>query len=708
MKFLSLVNLILLVQVNLIAQWYYQNPLPTGDLLIDVQFPSDSTGYAIGENSCIIKSVDAGKSWHIIKGYEENTWLTSLNFISDSVGYICGYGVFSKTTNGGSSWENFEELEENYTDVLFLNENIGFLISDEGEILRTIDGCVTWMTQQIDYPLELSSIDFINSDTAYCVGSMDVGLDSYEGKIYQTTNCGEDWVEINTGTTFNGRLYAIDFMNDSAGIALGDLGRIVYTKNRGFEWQVKELGTNIYLSSLCYLAPSLSSIIGIQENRSILLKSTSFFESWDQIEMSEYKLYSICSIGNESLCAVGINGTITLSENLGESWSQTSTNMVSASNWQTFRSVDFSDTNLGMIVGEKGRIIKTTDSGNNWSLMENDLENVFFTSSHFMNADTIVATSYRGIYLSTDGGLSWSNSNNFLTKDLVFLYDRSGFAVGENKLYRTQNGGKDWTLDEEFAFGENVSEILFVDRQSGYILGSHELFKTNNGGESWTKINMNNTELLNSFDFISKDTGFVVDDERFLYQTCDGGNSWNKFDLGIYGNYSIKFRGDTGIIVGDYAILKTEDLGKTWMKIPNITHNTLHSVELLQNGVAFAVGRGFTILRTDNYGGTGQPIEVSIVSTLTELEKDDQISIFPNPAKDEVVIQFGLSEQSIDHIRVINLEGKTIKHLEINKKFTSGQNIILNLAGEPAGIYLCIISINKKNKTYKIIKKDCL
>ncbi len=704
MKYLYLIPIFFFFPLNLNSQWYYQNPIPTGDLLINVDFPSDSIGYAIGKNSCIIKTVDAGNSWNIIKEHEVYNNLDWMFFINDSIGYICGNNYFAKTNDGGNNWEIPISIDGLFTSVYFLNENIGFLTDEEGNILKTNNGGINWSTQQIDYPLELNSIEFVNNDTGYCVGSLIVGLDSYEGKIYKTKNCGESWFEINTNNIFSGHLRKIKFLNENKGIALGDYGRILYTENNGADWQQKQMGDDISLRSLCYMEPNLSLIIGFQENESVMLKSTDFFETWDSNVISSYSLYSLTTVGNARLCAVGINGTILISENFGEDWDEISTNIAGASNWQTFRSVNFSDTLLGMIVGEKGRIIKTTDSGEHWELLENGLEYVLFSSSHFINADTIITTSYNGIYKSTDGGVNWTKINDFLTKDLVFLDENLGYAVGKNKLYKSQNGGEDWILFEQFEFGENVSEIQFLDDMCGYILGSHEIFKTIDGGDNWAKIEMNNSDPLKSFCFTDNDFGFVIDDSKYLYKTFDGGNSWSKFDLGYYGYNSIKFRNNVGIIVGNQYILKTEDGGESWMIMPNVTHNPLKSIDILPNGHAFAVGRGFTILKTDNYGGIGEIIDIPVVLTSIELESNDQISIYPNPTSNKIVISCNLSAQPIDNIRIVNIVGKTIMKIEIKKKYITNQKIILNLANEPPGIYFCVITLNEKNEVYKILK----
>ena len=56
--------LLLLTQICS-AQWYWQNPLPTGNFLSDVYFIDESTGWAVGENGTIVKTTDGGTNWTI-------------------------------------------------------------------------------------------------------------------------------------------------------------------------------------------------------------------------------------------------------------------------------------------------------------------------------------------------------------------------------------------------------------------------------------------------------------------------------------------------------------------------------------------------------------------------------------------------------------------------------------------------------------------
>ncbi len=49
------------------AQWTWQNPLPQGNTLKSVYFTNANTGYAVGNYGTIIKTIDGGEQWTILK-----------------------------------------------------------------------------------------------------------------------------------------------------------------------------------------------------------------------------------------------------------------------------------------------------------------------------------------------------------------------------------------------------------------------------------------------------------------------------------------------------------------------------------------------------------------------------------------------------------------------------------------------------------------
>jgi len=70
--------------------------------LFSVQFLGNGTGCVAGWDSTLLRSTDYGETWSKITGLPGNYQLTNVNFINQNTGWLLGYnGVILKTINGG-------------------------------------------------------------------------------------------------------------------------------------------------------------------------------------------------------------------------------------------------------------------------------------------------------------------------------------------------------------------------------------------------------------------------------------------------------------------------------------------------------------------------------------------------------------------------------------------------------------------------------
>ena len=84
---------------------------------------------------------------------------------------------------------------------------------------------------------------------------------------------------------------------------------------------------------------------------------------------------------------------------------------------------------------------------------------------------------------------------------------------------------------------------------------------------------------------------------------------------------------------------------------------------------------------------------------IPELEKDEYISVYPNPATEYINIRLP-NEIKKSTLCILDLQGRTILNQFINKQETS-----LNISGLREGIYLLIIESENKRIVRKVIKK---
>ncbi|MBL4716479.1 MAG: hypothetical protein JKX95_07575, partial [Bacteroidia bacterium] len=262
------------------ATWSVNAPKYQGEFN-DVQFTSVDTGYIVGDNSLLLKSVDGGVNW--IEDTTATSGIADINFndiefINSQVGYMVGdMGLVLKTTNGGANWNLLRMDTSNkghhLQKVEFLNEQVGYVagsIDPEVILLKTINGGATWDTvfQQneygvLDFQILNDSVSYfctysslyqtqdnwatfslvaidpgavqVNPQAFYFLDELNGYIfatrDSPKSYVYKTRDGGNNWYrqDVDTLDMF------VDFqmINNSVGYAVGYSGKLVKTTNGG-------------------------------------------------------------------------------------------------------------------------------------------------------------------------------------------------------------------------------------------------------------------------------------------------------------------------------------------------------------------------------------------------------------------------------------------------------------------------------------------
>ncbi len=160
------------------------------------------------ENSSLLRSLNGGINWDLIKIPSDSTFREyfDMQFVNDSVGYLCGYDGFlytkteitpivKKTTDRGSTWQTVTSgitPGSLLTHVHFFNEQVGTVFGT-GEMtaprFTTDNGGQTW-TQLTNTPPEMSMIKFSSFNGNEGIAS---GPGNYLHLSY-TTDQGSTWI----------------------------------------------------------------------------------------------------------------------------------------------------------------------------------------------------------------------------------------------------------------------------------------------------------------------------------------------------------------------------------------------------------------------------------------------------------------------------------------------------------------------------------
>ncbi len=280
-----------------------------------------------------------------------------------------------------------------FDDVFFVNDSVGWAVSSDGEILKTVDAGVNWVLQKssADY---FRSVEFFDENTGFA-GSL-------YGRLYRTTDGGENWINITD-------LIPEDF-SGICGMSAAD-------------------DTNIY-------------ICGVWSNPAYIFKSSDRGDSWEYIDMSSYA-YSLVDIkftdamhgfATGQSANLDEGGIILYTENGGIDWTvNKTTGHPNDYVWkiQLLDSVNAFGAIADVAGGFETRFLKSIDAGMNWEVKTVSDSYYYVEMCGFINMDTGWTGSYN-VLETFDGGENWHINNFGYNMNRFFkLNNNLAFASGE-------------------------------------------------------------------------------------------------------------------------------------------------------------------------------------------------------------------------------------------------------------------------------------
>ncbi|MCH7972612.1 MAG: protein kinase [Bacteroidetes bacterium] len=272
---------------------------------------------------------------------------------------------------------------------------------------------------------------------------------------------------------------------------------------------------------------------------------------------------------------------------------------------ENLNSVTFVNSTLGFSCGNNGVILKTTDSGNTWSISDSSITNILYKINFSDNFNGIAVGEKGTILLTNNGGQSWEK---ITTRTFSSLFDFQFIkgtliviAVGANgTIIRSEDGGYTWNRVSSHV-NKLLYSVKFINNDIGIIVGwDGEVLQSNDMGKTWRQITKFTTNYLRSVDFVSEDTGFIVGGGGEIYKTTNGASSWKQIPSNtISGLLYIKFIDDkNGFILGNKGeLLTTSDAGEHWADISSGTFSTLKSIATNDNKTIIVTGNNGLILK---------------------------------------------------------------------------------------------------------------
>ncbi|MFC2072848.1 FG-GAP-like repeat-containing protein, partial [Chloroflexota bacterium] len=362
--------------------WTTQNSGTT--FLSGVDFTDINNGWVAGQDGTILHTTDGGSTW-ATQTSGTSSHLMAIDFIDSDQGLAVGErGTAVKTTNGGASWTIVNENSS----PSYLISSVDFINSSEGwaairgrplgkdwststyAVLHTRDGGATWTGHDTGISHYSRSIDFVDTNNGWMVGS--------NGKILHTSNGGSTWISQTSNTTST--LYGVSFVDANNGWVVGSNGTILHTSNSGNTWSPQTSNTTNTLNNVYFITANEGWVVGSSGE---ILHTSNGSTTWTaQTSNIINDLYDVSFPDISNGWVVGSSGKILYTSNGGNTWTTQTSNTTA-----TFYSVNFADTSNGWAVGGYGIIIQTTNGGNTWTtqnrISSNHLRDVYATDSNY-------------------------------------------------------------------------------------------------------------------------------------------------------------------------------------------------------------------------------------------------------------------------------------------------------------------------------------
>ncbi len=400
--------------------------------------------------------------------------------------------------------------------------------------------------------------------------------------VYISTDDGISWMARNTGIE---TLEVTSIVYKPGYIFAGTFGGGVFRSTDGGQtWLAPANGTNFAVTSM--VIDDEYIFAGTVSNGG--QRSSDNGVTWTEKLSGLFGVGAMCKSGNKIIASTS-NYTLE-STNHGETWSY----ITALDGAIIFSYYTMGDT---IFAGGQTKIYRSLDNGNTFTTINLNLgfSIVNISAFTFVNSTLYAATSYDGIYKSTDFGLNWIPSNQGMgPKDVraCTLTDASSLIAGTHYvgMYRSTDFGASWNKSQT-GFPAGTSILCLLKSESSIYAGTRDgVFRTDDNGDTWTKMGgTNDTTMYSDIWAMCELNGVIYASMQLyfdatVYKTTDKGLNWRRCGMmglpaGLSFIKGLEGSGNNIVAGTDGGVYYSSDGGDNWnpTNVPNINIPSLAS-----------------------------------------------------------------------------------------------------------------------------------
>ncbi|MCX6162118.1 MAG: T9SS type A sorting domain-containing protein [Ignavibacteriae bacterium] len=274
-----------------------------------------------------------------------------------------------------------------------------------------------------------------------------------------------------------------------------------------------------------------------------------------------------------------------------------------------------SSSGYAIAIGSNGNVLRSVNYGSSFTLQNVDSVNfqkILVTSTY----EYFITGSSGKLYRSQNGGANWTAIPGPTTNTLNEISGQSNnlFAASLTTLYHTTNLGVNWST-VSFPSYYYTSALYFLNSLTGYISqvsGSYGYnYRTTNGGTNWLNSNTSNPILAYAY---SSNKIYASGYYGTIIMSTDFGITWyNQFSgttnnlNDITANYGLYCVGNSG------TVLKGSNNGFDWVLRDRISEPQLSSVVFANGNTGWTFNSGAKgIYRTTDKGLAWEKVDSSM------------------------------------------------------------------------------------------------
>ena len=567
------------------------------EIVASVDFSPNGHLFAVSYSGRLFRSTDAGVNWTQLTVPWTGTQNLLRRITADPNNFtvlyamIPGVGTY-KTVNAGGTWTLLAGSpgSRNEADLGWVmaikpgDSNILLVVTSDG-LMRSPDGGATWSTLQIGAYLAWVAFDPLTPTNAVAV--------THLGEVMRSHDSGASWPPALKGAQLRTNYFTAGAMHPgiSGRLFFATTDGPMYSANGGDSFDLLIHG--IRTARVHNFSAAANGIVyaGLMNPARVYRRGA----DWQPVNSE--------GLFASPTAPLDLSGMAT-------SWGNSS----------VLYAADF-----------EGRVMRSTDSGNLWSVPSPSLAHELIYDLAADPADPKIAhvATLSGLWRTIDGGDTWQHTATLPTfagrvvtsvVDPLRVYAAS---YAPPRVYVSPDRGANWTLAKEFPGGQLLGiDVDPTDAQTLYVYLNSTFWKSLNGGVDWQNI----IPIVNGTP-IPVGANTLVDPQapgtiilptsttyRGFIRSIDGGATWDRTPLDIGGDSYV----ETAILLPD----KPTTLVTNYSGLGVVEYTIGTDLELnLSSGADFALDHGspvrFTITNLGPHSASPSQLRLQLPGWLT-------------------------------------------------------------------------------------------